>query len=278
MPGLVLDMMYRTFSRLSCLVLAVAGLSFALPILADTPFHDKDKEKQYIPKIIKVSLIRQNDKSGEAHLHLSTDVALNGCPKVTPLIQTMEIDPPFLAIHVEGYTVDFNNLPRNPVYACKTGMQFSTTDIPLDRKLIEDNHLTTIRLSLGKGRGSDTYNIILDKNRLQLVAGSDTTFEAATMPYGGQVALTHWYYPARTLVLTAPVAPGSERDQTVRDFAHANGLTPLETMIPDFIMPSGQANRHYYVDQSGKIFAKVSSHDDVSVSDLVYARRPGTYE
>ncbi|MDB5490566.1 MAG: hypothetical protein JWO78_415 [Micavibrio sp.] len=272
--------MTMIFSRLK--TRHILFLTAAITAFAGTSFAQSDKIaptiREFVPRVVTVSLLRQNDKSGEAFIRLRTPVGASGCPRVTPLRYTLETDAPIFLVNVEGYSLDFSSMSRSPQYSCKTANQYALADIPLDRKLVEDNRLTKIRFTLGKGMGSDTYKITLDKNTLSILPDSENIFDAGKMPTGGQTALLHWYYPANTLVLTAPTVPEGQQDQAIADFANTHGMTKVETVIPQFVMPSGQAHRHYYVDDAGKTIAMVPNHDNVAVSETVSARRPGTFE
>lgn len=273
------------FSRLKLSKTFILGTALAVSIIAMVgspalagPSIPAPTSKDYTPRYVSVSLLRQNDKSGEAYIHLTTQAAISGCPRVQPLRQTIEVDKPSLFVNVDGYSIDFSSMSRTPQYGCKSGMQFSTADIPLDRTLIEDNQLEQITFSMSRGRGSDTYKIVLNKNSLELVPETDRIFEGGKMPSGGQTALLHWYYPPNTVVLTAPAIPEGQRDQAIADYARSNNMTAIEEIIPEFVAPSGQSHRHYYVDDAGKTIENIPGHDDVAVSDMIYARRPGTYE
>jgi hypothetical protein len=260
------------FFLLAAAITALAGTSYA-----DDPVVSP-AIREFVPRVITVSLLRQNDKSGEAFLRLRTPVGASGCPRVKELRHTLETNTPIFYVNVEGYSLDFSSMSRSPQYSCKTANQYAMADIPLDRKLVEDNKLNQIRFTLGKGAGTDNYRIIMGKNSMSLLAETENYFDAAKMPSGGQTALFHWYYPANTLVLTAPTVPEAQQDQAIEDFAAGHGMTKLETVLPEFVMPSGQAHRHYYVDDAGKTIAMVPDHDNVAVSDMISARRPGTFE
>ncbi len=269
-------MIFKKFKTSRMFLMAAALIAFAATASAETSVSPSIKE--YVPRILTVSLLRQNDKSGEAFLRLRTPVGASGCPRVKELRHTIETETPIFYVNVEGYSLDFSSLSRNAQYACKTANQYALADIPLDRKLIEDNHLTQIRFTLGKGSGTDNYKITLGKNSLSLLPDSERIFEAGKMPSGGQVALMHWYYPSNTLVLTAPTVPETQQDQAIEGFAQAHGMTKVEALIPEFVQPSGQAHRHYYVDNAGKTIALVPGHDDVVINETISARRPGTFE
>lgn len=268
-------MISNTFKIGRFILLAAAVTMLAGAVHAETEVSQP--KRKIIPDIISVSLLRQNDKTGEAFLRLRTPVGASGCPRMSELKYKAETDAPVFYVTVEKYTLDFSSVSRN-IYKCDTSNQYAIADIPLDRKLIEDNKLEKIRFSLDKGAGTDNYKIIMGKNSLSLLAETEEIFEAAKMPSGGEPALFHWYYPQNTLVLTAPLVPEAQQDQAISDFAAVRGLTKLETLMPEFVMPSGRAHRHYYVDGAGKLITMVPNHDNVAVSDTISARRPGTFE
>jgi hypothetical protein len=251
---------------------AVAGILQTLAFI--TPAAAKD----YVPNALNIALLRQNDTSGEALLRLSTLVNLNGCPKVHPLRHEIEVNAIYLDVIVHGYAVDFSNLPNDPHFSCKQNVQYSAADIPLDRKLLEDNGIQQIRFVLGRGLGSDYYVVDLDEKHLQLTPRSQKIFKPGKTPYGGQAALSYWYYPANTLILSAPAAPKDQQDSVVAAFATARGLQKLTNIMPDFIMPPGQAGRHYYVDKADVLTEKISDPGSAVLHDGIYVRRPGPYE
>ena len=256
--------------RKRVLILAVAaGL---LPMIPAAPAL----ARSYMPNTLTVSLLRQKDHSGEALLRLSTLANVTGCATVRPLRHDVEITNHYLDVIVKGYSIDFSGAPNNP-NNCKKGSQYSTADIPLDRKLIEDNGIEQIRLVLDRGLGSDYYTVTLGKDFLELTPSSQKIFKPGKAPSNGQLMLSHWYYPENTLILSAP-RPGEPQASITGDFARAHGLMPLETLMPGFTPPSGQAARYYYVDGSGALAAKVPGTDNVAVGDGIYARRPGLYE
>ncbi len=232
--------------------------------------------RDYMPNVLNVSLLRQKDNSGEAMLRLSTTVNMTGCAVIHPLRHDVEINNIYLDVVVKGYSVDFSAVPGNP-NACKKGSQYSTADIPLDRKLLEDNKIQQIRLVLDRGLGSDYYVVNLGKDRLDLTPRTQHIFKPGKSLAGGQIVLSHWYYPENTLILSAP-RPGAPQASITGDFARANGLTPLENLMPDFVTPAGYAGRYYYVDGTGTLAAKVPGIENVAVGDGIYARRPGLYE
>lgn len=265
-------MIFSLKAKQRFLILAAAA-GFLQAVFFAAPAAARD----YMPNVLNVALLRQNDNSGEAVLRLSTIVNLNGCPKVHPLRHEIEVNGIYLDVTVKGYTVDFENLPRNPQFACKQNVQYSAADIPLDRKLIEDNNIQQIRFVLGRGLASDYYIVDLDDKRLQLTPRSQKVFKPGKNPYGGQATLGYWYYPENTLILSSPAAPKDQRDNIITAFANTHGLAPMKSVMPDFIMPSGQEGRHYYVDKAGTLTGKIAG-DNGAVLDGIYVRRPGLYE
>ena len=259
----------RRFLALTAAACALQMSAFVAPAMA---------YKEYMPNKLNVSLLRQDDKSGEAVLRLSTVVNLTGCPKVHPLRHDVEVNDIYLDVVVKGYTVDFRDMPKAPQYECKQNIQYSAADIPLDRKLIEDNKIQQIRLVLDRGLGSDYYYINLGKDTLEITPRSQKIFKPGRAPQGGQSALKYWYYPENTLILSAPAAPAMQRDDTVMNYANQAGLLPLTSIIPDFVAPTGQEGRHYYVDGTGNVAKKVTSRDNTALDDVILARRPGLYE
>lgn len=258
------------FCQYAVIGAALTGLlqapSFASPAYA----------RNYMPNTLTVSVLRQKDHSGEAMLRLSTVVAVTGCAAVQPLRHEVEITNHYLDVVVKGYHIHFSDTPHD-TKTCKKGAQYSTADIPLDRKLIEDNGIEQIRLILDRGLGSDYYHVALDKDRLELTPRSQTVFKPGKSPANGQPVLTHWYYPENTVILTAP-RPGQPQASLTGDFARANGLVTLESLLPGFTPPAGQNGRYYYVDGSGRIAAKLPDTGTLTVGDGIYAQRPGLYE
>ena len=267
-------MMFSAKSIRRVLVLTAAACALQMSAFVAPALALKD----YMPNKLNVSLLRQDDKSGEAVLRLSTIVNLNGCPKVNPLRHVVEVNDIYLDVVVKGYTVDFRDMPNAPQYECKQNVQYSAADIPLDRKLIEDNKIQQIRLVLDHGLGSDYYYINLGKDALEITPRSQKIFKPGRAPHGGDSALKYWYYPENTLILSAPAAPAMQRDDTVMDYANQAGLIPLASLIPDFVAPAGQEGRHYYVDGTGNVAKKVTSRDNTPLDDVILARRPGLYE
>ena len=265
-------MVFSLKAKQRFLILAAAGflqaVSFATPVAA----------RDYMPNVLNIALLRQDDNSGEAVLRVSTTVNLTGCPKVYPLRHEIEVNEIYLDVIVYGYAVDFQNLPRDPQFSCKKNVQYSAADIPLDRKLLENNNIQQIRFVLGRGLGSDYYVVDLNEKHLQLTPRSQKIFKPGKAPYGGQAALSYWYYPENTLILSAPAAPKDQRDSVVTAFAASRGLKPLAEIMPDFVMPPGQEGRHYYVDTAGILTEKIAGPDSSVLHDGIYVRRPGPYE
>lgn len=227
-----------------------------------------------MPNVLNVALLRQNDNSGEAVLRLSTVVSLSGCMKVEPLRHDVEVNDMYLDVVVKGYDVNLIDSKKG----CPQGAQQSIADIPLDRQLIADNGIEQIRLVLDRGLGSDYYLVNLGTDRLELTPTSQKIFKPGKRPAGGQIALSHWYYPKETLVLTAPRPGVNQETGIIEAFAKAYDLTPLVQLMPDFIVPSGQPGRYYYVDTTGAMAATIVNTNNVTVGDGIYARRPGLYE
>lgn len=265
-------MIFSLKAKRFLILVAAAG------ILQTLVFITPAAARNYVPNAINIALLRQNDTSGEAILRLSTLVNLTGCPKVHPLRHEIEINEIYLDVIVHGYAVDFSNLPNDPHFSCKQNVQYSAADIPLDRKLLEDNGIQQIRFVLGRGLASDYYVVDLDDKHLQLSPRSQKVFKPGKTPYGGQSALSYWYYPESTLILSAPAAPKDQRDSAVAAFAASRGLQKLTAIMPAFIMPPGQDGRHYYVDTTGILTEKISDPDSVVLHDGIYVRRPGPYE
>ncbi len=267
-------MIFSAKSLRSFLTLAATACAAQLVFLATPALALKD----YMPDKLNVGLLRQNDPSGEAVLHLSTAVNLSGCPRVNPLRHDVQINDIYLDIVIKGYTIDFRDMPQAPQYACKQDAQYATADIPIDRTLIESNKIQKIRLRLDHGRGSDDYAVILNTNTMELIPQTQTIFKPMRAPRGGQLALTHWYYPENTIILSAPSTPRGVRNAAVIEFARQSGLTDLAGLFPDFTPPGRQNDLHYYVDQAGTLADKIPARDRVNLNNTIQARRPGSYE
>src|SRR5688572_1319568 len=97
-----------------------------------------------IPSALNVSLERQTDKTGEAVLRLSAPVSYTGCPRVSNLKHTIDLASGQLNVEVTKFTINFRNLPHAPGTPCNQSFQRAVADIPLDRKLIEDNKIKVI--------------------------------------------------------------------------------------------------------------------------------------
>lgn len=258
-------------TRLTTALTALLGVGF---VLALSPAASA--QNYNVPNEVQVSLVRAADSSGEAALRLRTALGLNGCYRVGPVAYDIDVNGAYLDITVNGYAID----KLKPGAACGAQVQYAQTEIPLDRSLIEANEIQTIRFVLGAGLASDYYDIALSPQRVDITPRSQKVFKLGRSPIDGSAAMGFWYYPANTIVLTAPaIADGTARQAAIDAVARQSGLLPLRSMLPAFDR-DGVKGAYYYVDNSGTFKTRLSGGQTATIdsTSMIHARQPGLYE
>lgn len=248
------------------------------PVLSAPAFADGMIKS---PPLVNVKLLRQQDKTGEAILHITAPLAYTGCAKISNLEHSVDVTERFINIYVTNYTIDFPDAPIAPGKPCPQKFQVPAANIPLDRALIEGNKIKTININLSGGLAPQVYDLDLGADTLTLTPRRPSAkTPAALRPAMDPMVFT--YYPEHTLLLSAPVAPQNDRASILADFAQTNGFKPLTAVINGFNKTSGHSDSQYYIDQSNHFGDIVSSNENVVIGHSgaidIYARKPGAAE
>jgi hypothetical protein len=263
----------RTATRSGLLLLALATLPGVALAYTSKGLVTKS------PSQLVVALQRQTDKTGEAVLHLAAPVSYTGCPRVSNLEHTVNITTGNLEVDVKKFTIDFRNLPHAPGTPCKQSFQVSSADIPLDRKLIEDNKIKMISINVPGGLPGQIYDVTLEGDTLTLTPRPRKTFGIRGISHKATGPIEFRYYPKNTIVLSAPVAHGDARKKIVEDFAKSNDLVALSTVSEGFQPRSGHDEVYYYIDDRNRLNADAKDKIVGKNGDIdIYARIPNKYE
>lgn len=254
--------------RLAIIAAICGSLLMAAPSRAQ-----EDNVTVVMPDKMSVEMVR--NETGGASIRVTSPTVINGCLVIPPLEYKRQYSGMYLDIAFAGYKMNF---PEDRSPGCNKGLQYPRVDIPVSLQSLQSNKVEAIRFMLGAQGRMDIYDVDLGENSITLLPRTDNIFKLGKPRLGGIVPTTVVIYPRSTLILTAPSIPQETRADEIRKFAEANNLAPLETELPDFVMPLGRDDRYYYIDKSGEIAEKVQSYNNVNLTNMIYARRPGAYE
>lgn len=255
------------------------GLSFSAAVYAQTPGSSTspslDPEGipysaqywQSRPGKTVISLIRKKELTeNQFVLRITDPFVVSGCAAISNYGYSAEYKDVYLDITLEGLTVDMRDQPQYAHIQCDRSSKAPIADIVINRSDLEANATRTIRLH--NGTDTNYYNISLNQNRVMLLpdAGNGTLaarFAPQSIP-GRKSALSYWFYPLGTLVLWTPGVSGMDEKgiENLRTFAQTLGLTPLQTLFPDFTSPLKDKRYQYFVDTGGRF-----DKDDPAIVD-----------
>ena len=243
-------------------LLTIAFLTFAaLPAHAQTAATDSlyDSEgqpygKSYYKKNapgLSVALVRQPELGPEFFvLRLSSTENYTGCPKFSALPFEVGFNGNTLTVKIGKYTVDMRNLTSAPHYDCDTTSKVPSAEIPLSREDLKSRAVKTVRLE--SESGSRTYNLELTDTHVRFVPGDaalpgESYYRDQKIP-GRRSSLIYWFYPADTVILSAPAAKPEENVTAALDIlATQKGYARLDIIYPDFKSPLADSRQAYYV-------------------------------
>jgi hypothetical protein len=114
--------------------------------------------------------------------------------------------------------------------------------------------------------GSDTYRIILDGNRLELVPESMVVFRARTLSGALNDRISYQFRGSQMVTLQVPMAEKTDDiGGEVMQFAAMNGLSPA---------PDAPASRtiFYFMDQNGSMASRIGPDGYGEVGQIVVGR------
>jgi hypothetical protein len=201
-----------------------------------------------------IALLRRPElKPGQFMLHLAVQYIVSGCPKMSKIPTTVNFKESAFEILLDDYTVDMRKLTPAPQYACHLRPYTPFADVILDKDDLVAKDIHQIKLKVG--RYSDTYDIDLNAQRIRLAPSTmqRTPPMFQTVKVGGlSTPLTHWFYPAGTVILYVPGAKDRDLSDAVAALAKEKGLEPMQDEFPDFKAPTARP-QYYYIDRNGTL-------------------------
>lgn len=250
-----------------------------------------------------ISLVRKPElKEDQFILRITDPHMMNGCTNMSDYITSAEYKDMYLDIAIYGNIVDLRDQPQYAHFQCNQQSKVPVADIVLNRSDILKNETQQIRLH--NGNDTNYYNIKLGTNKVLILPDSSDVavtrrFKPHNIP-GRKTSLVYWFYPLGTVIMWVPgMENGPAETGKLKAFAKQKGLTPLDTVFPDFKSPLTGDQFHYFVDTAGhfedddpdlaygkpigNIFIDKQVYglekDEIELDELVvYARRPGLYD
>lgn len=206
-----------------------------------------------------IALLRRPElKPGQFMLHVAVQYVVSGCPKMSKIPTTVNFKESAVEILLDDYMVDMRKLTPAPQYGCHLRPYTPFADIILDKDDLVAKNIHQIKLKVGQY--SDTYDIDLNAQRIRLAPSTmqRTPPMFHTVKVGGlSTPLTHWFYPAGTVILYVPGAKDRDLSDAVSALAKEKGLEPMQNEFPDFQAPT-TLSQYYYIDKNGTL---AKSHD-----------------
>ncbi len=246
-----------------------------------TPYSSK----YYRQNVGVLTLSLQRPVSGEGDpgdfvLRLAGEYGVSGCPKISPLSYSMEMQGGTVVVKLGDYTVDLRNLPQAPEYQCPRVPRYPSAEMVLNARMLAADGVNQVRFE-SPGR-FDYYDIKQGEGFIQLVPGPLQTPKSKIRPLQSDYtknALKLWFYPSGTLVLKVD---GSDDDgslaKAVADFAAQQKLVPLETVLKGFTSPLADPYSFYYVDQSNTLSHQPGIENGVSVGTINLSTKVEGYD
>ncbi len=205
------------------------------------------------PNEVRISIVHEKymeiDQFG---LQMAVPDVVSGCFDLTPLeYEANFIDPYFLDIKVKKYR---RITPEGAINtaSCERQNKMSTGLMVLSRKDLETRGTKEIRFSTESGR--DTYKIVWDGNRLQLIPESMSVFKAQNMTGPLKDRIAYSFTGETTVALHVPMAqPGDDVGTALMQFAQMRALTPAEG---GEVSANGQ-RVYYFTDNGGHVAGEI---------------------
>ena len=235
--------------------------------VADRIMEQKQRslaDKGFIkPRTVEVSIVRhdymEDDQFG---LQMAVPDVVSGCFDLTPLeYEAKFIDPYFLDIKVKHYR---RLVGENGGASCDAKNKMSTGVMVLSRADLARRGTKEIRFSTENG--SDTYKIILDGNRLELVPESMVVFRARNLSGALNDRISFQFKGSQMVTLQVPMAENTDDvSGEIMQFAAMNGLSPA---------PDAPASRKifYFMDQNGSMASRIGPDGYGEVGQIVVGR------
>lgn len=214
-------------------------------------------DKGYIkPTTVNISVVREPYMNADQFgLLMSVPDVVSGCYILTPLeyeAQFSEMGE--LRIKVKQY----RRLAPEGVGAqgnCDPGNKMASALMVLDKKDLLKRGTKDIKFI--SGATTDTYRLILDETRMELLPQSMMMFRAQNMSGPLKDRILHSFASDKMVALQVPMAkPGEDLSEEVNRFAFARSLTPASDAMPVSWAGNGYAS-YYFYDNSGQTVARL---------------------
>ena len=225
------------------------------------------------PSVIQVAVVHhsymEEDQFG---IQMSVPDMISGCYALTPLeYEAKFTEPYYLDIKVKKYR---RIAPEgsNAQSKCDTQNKMSTALMVLSRKDLKERGTQEIRFSTEAG--SDTYKIILDDPRLELVPRSMMVFKAQSMTGPLKDRIVYTFSGSRVVTLQVPMAQsGEDLSEEIASFAITRGLAPAGDGQKTSWNDNGRAS-YYYLDQTGLLTSQLTPDSNYAQIGTIEVSRP----
>ncbi len=299
-----LKMGYRAGTAAICAALMTV---FSLPAMAQmtdpdgTPYSTKYYRKK--PDTMNISLARVPGGAwGDFVLRVVSDYGMSGCPKISNIGYSSELQGGTVAVVIGDYSLDMRDLPSAPQYQCASRQFYPTAEIPLNATALASNNINQVRFEI-PGPRFEVYDLKQGDDYVQLTPGPLLSPRPKIHPLQNEYvknSLKLWLYPEKTVILKVGGVDDTVTDvkKAVQELAESKGMTPLESVIKDFKSPLADPNSFYYVDNRSAVTGDAKAMDGVQVGTVsvssvvqtidggqtvnrtvaVFAHTPGAYE
>ena len=245
--------------------------------------EQKVKEQSYIKNVIPRQMLavqilrRDREGDGRFALRLMPPLQLQGCVKPAN-IPMAKVEKESGTMKIEFVDPEYK-LDQMAVYRghCDRTSNQIHIDIPMSRDELQKQGISKIDLKSQRyGKFADADILFKSKNHMVLIIQpsfsdakgaqdeckddsnqKDCLAKKADIPAH---LVDYWFYPANTVVLYTPAAPGGEEvENAVEKFAETMGLTPLDDLMPDdenmtyYEEASTSKHIYYFLDPAGLV-------------------------
>jgi hypothetical protein len=265
---------------------------------------DKDQEPVIVSEAsIQARFVRLPGAGPESvTLRLTAGKGVTGCLlKKNPSLSVRHAGERLEVVIDGGEIRTDKHTVRYALYQCDIRSGLSTADLTFSKADLLKDHVSSIIVSSPKINMLLQMGVDISADRLLItsVSGAASTL-ARKQGVPSMAGSSYGFYPAHTLVLSAPGAdPSPETTQALLSLARGKGLRPLEELQPGFTPPPSSTAKIYAVDDKGLYAAAEQKPDeglslgsitvsqsffgpsgatDRGVSKQVFARPPGLYE
>ncbi len=223
------------------------------------------------PQTIDLSIVHYDymepDQFG---LLMAVPDVVSGCYKLSPLqYETKFVDPYFLEITVKNYRrtlVDESGGSKQ----CDRNNQTATALMVLSKKDMMARQTKQLRLS--NGSVTDTYDIVLNDDMLELIPRSMMVFRAQNLRGPLEDRMMYSFKGETLVALYVPMAqPGDDIQKQVEDFARVRALSPAyEGDVPAQV--GAQKAVWYFYDDDGHIRNKIGEKGYTEIGEIQVSR------